>query len=102
MTMSSTDEHSGQAATFHVDRAAVIRARMPTPEECARGYAAGAPVLVVNDGITDKVFPCWVQVTVDDPHGTPQPDAVRDAAVYVLGIIGEQLDNLSADLDDLA
>jgi hypothetical protein len=100
--MNFTDEHPGETVSHHVDHAAVIRARMPTADECARGYAEGAPVLVVSNGITDKVFPCWVQVTVDGPHGTPEPDAVAQAAVYVLGIISERLDNLTADVDDLA
>lgn len=98
-----TDERPAKTASFHIDRAAVIRVRMPTAEECARGYPAGDPVLVVSDGsLTDKVFPCWIQVTVDSPHGTPEPDAVAQAAVYVLGIIGERLNNLTADIGDLA
>jgi hypothetical protein len=94
----------GGPGTVRVDYAATFTARMPTDDELARGYPAGAPVLVIDCGGPNgsQVLPHYIGVTVGDPHGAPEPDAVRDAAVYVLGIIGERLGNLGADLGGLA
>ena len=92
----------GGPGTMHIDHAAAVTARMPTPREIRRGFPADAPVLVIDRGHHGElVLPHYITVTFDGPHGTPEPDAARDAAVYVLGIIGERLGNLHADLDDL-
>jgi hypothetical protein len=46
---------------------------MPTPDECAAGYAPDVPLLVVTDGdINDQVFSAHVvELAFDDPHGQP-------------------------------
>jgi Bacterial regulatory proteins, gntR family len=87
---------------IHVDHASAVSARMPTADECAVGYPDGAPVLVVANGVRDKVFPHWVTLAFDDPHGQPEPDAVRESAAYVLGVIGEDLGLVAARVADLA
>ena len=96
------DQHAAESLAVHIDHAAVVAVRMPTAEECARGYQAGAPVIVVADGGRDEVFPSWVTLSFDDPHGQPEPDAVQDAARYVAAIIGEQLHNVGGMVTDLA
>ena len=88
--------------TVHIDHAAVVTARMPTSDECAHGFPDGVPVLVVDDGVMDKVFPHWVAVTFDDPHVRAEPDAVQDAAIYVLKMIGEQMELVGGRVTDLA
>lgn len=96
-------EQPAETRSVRIDHAAAVTARMPTPEECNAGFPLGVPVLVVADSHgRDKVFPHWVTVTFDDPHGQPEPDAVRDTAAYVLGVIGEHLGNARADLARLA
>jgi hypothetical protein len=96
------DQYPGEKLTVHIDRAAAVTARMPTQEECAAGYPPGAPVLVVEDGGTGgKVFPHLVALTFDDPHGQPAPDAVRDAALFVLRAIGQDLSLVHARIGDL-
>lgn len=92
----------GDRGTMHIGYAAVVTARMPTAEECARGFQEGEPVLVVADGIRDKVYPAWVTLTFDDPHGQPEPDALRDITAYVLKLIGEQLHLTGGRVADLA
>jgi hypothetical protein len=87
----------------HIDHAATVTARMPTPEECAAGFTPDAPVLVVEGGgLDDKVFSSLTALTFDDPHGQPGPDAVRAAVLYVLGIIGQDLNLMNARVDELA
>jgi hypothetical protein len=102
MTSNTPTGQPTEKLTVHIDHAASVMVRMPTPEECAAGYPPGAPVLVVSDGVRDKVFPCSVTVMFDDPHGQPEPDAVRDAARYVLGVICEELSLVRARAADLA
>lgn len=87
---------------MHIDRASSVATRMPTPAERAVGYPEGAPVLVVGDGVRDKVFPHWITLQFDDPHGQPEPDAVRESADYVLGVICEELGLVAARVADLA
>lgn len=84
-----------------VDRAAKVTTRMATPAECARGYPEG-PVLVVTDRLGTRVHPHWVTLAFSEPHGQPEPDAVQQAAAYVLGVIGEDLDLLGTRIADLA
>ena len=95
------DEYPGERLTVHIDHAATVTARMPTTDECARGYPKDVPVLVVVDGIADKVFPYFVALTFDNPHGQPEPDAARDAALYVLDIIGQDLNLVNGRVDEL-
>ena len=88
---------------IHIDRAVTVATRMPTPDECALGYPEGDPVLVVTERVgPGKVFPRWVTLTFDDPHGQPEPDAVQAAAVEVLGVISEELGLVNARIADLA
>jgi DNA-binding transcriptional regulator YhcF (GntR family) len=86
----------------HIDRASAVTVRMPTADERAVGYPDGAPVLVVANVGRDNVFPHWITLAFDDPHGQPEPDAVRESAVYVLGVIGEELGLVAARVADLA
>jgi hypothetical protein len=95
------DDYPAEARSFRVDRAAVITVRMPTADERDSGYPEGEPVMVVSDGAKSTVFPCWMSLTVDDPHVAPKPDAARDAVAYVLGVIGEQLHLAGARVADL-
>jgi len=88
--------------TIHINRAAVITTRMPTADECASGFPDGAPVLVVADGGPEKVFPYWVMLTCDDPHGQPEPGVFQDAAAYVLDVIAEELELVTGRYNDLA
>lgn len=89
---------------FYLDRDAVIIARMPTPEERKHGYAPGIPVLAVVSGSgRELVFSGdSTLVVVGAPRGTLTPDEGRDAALYALGVIGEELGNLSGLVDALA
>ena len=91
-----------EQARIHVDHASVVTTRMPTPDECAVGYPEGVPVLVVSNGVRDNVFPHWVTLAFDDPHGQPEPDAVGESAAYVLGVIDEELGLVAGRIADLA
>lgn len=95
------DEYPGEKLTVHIDHAAAVTARMPTADECARGYPQDVPVLVVADGAKDKVFPYFVALTFDDPHRQPEPNAVGEAALYVLDTIGQDLNLVNARVDEL-
>jgi hypothetical protein len=97
------DEYPGEKLTVHISRAATVTARMPTPEECAAGSPPDAPVLVVDSGAPtgSKVFPHLVALAFGDPHAQAAPDQVRDAALYVLGIIGQDLSLTNARIDEL-
>jgi hypothetical protein len=102
MTRDGSAGVPGEPGTVHIDRGATVTARMPTAEECARGYPEGTPVMVLKDGSYDKIYPHWVTLQFDDPHGQPDPAAVHDTAAYVLRLIGEQLDLTRGRVTDLA
>lgn len=105
MTTTAPARHPGKAGTIRIDHAATVTARMPTAEEAARGYPPDMPVLVVSDpchpGRRDKVISGLAALVFGDPHATPEPDAVRDAALYVLGVIGEELNLVHGRVSDL-
>lgn len=101
-TENKTAQIPGELRTVHIGHAASVTVRMPTADECARGCPEGAPVLVVSDGVRKNVFPHWVTLEFDDPHGQPEPDAARDAAAYVLDIAAERLGLAVARVEDLA
>jgi hypothetical protein len=98
----------GGLGTVHVDYAAAITARMPTSQECERGYPAGTPVLVVTRpaaGLRGEVvssFPSYITVTVDGPHVQPNPSDDQKATSYVLGVIAEELGLVADRVEDLA
>jgi hypothetical protein len=87
---------------MHIGHGATVTARMPTTEEVARGFPEGAPVMVVSNGANTKIVPHWVTLEFDDPHGQAAPDAVNDAARYVLRIISEQMQLTNGRIVDLA
>jgi len=96
------DERTRERITIRVDHAVAVTVRMPTPQERDRGYP-DAPVLVVTGwGSAEKVFPPWVELIFDDPHGQPEPGEVAAAAAYVLGTISEELANVRATVKSLA
>ena len=49
-----------------------------------------------------RCFPHWVTLSYDDPHAQPEPDAERDAALFVLDVISEELGLIGARIADLA
>jgi hypothetical protein len=94
----------GGPGTTHIDYAAAITARMPSSQECERGYPAGKPVLVVTDqdrGVV-VVFASYITVTVDGPHVQPNPSDDQAATSYVLGVIAEELGLVAARVEDVA
>src|SRR5580692_10994608 len=82
---------------FYLSHDAVVTARMPTPDEWRRGYAPGVPVLaVVSESGKELVFSGdSTSVVVGAPRGALTPDGAKNAALYALDVIGEELGNLS-------
>lgn len=101
------------ANLHYLTHSAIITARMPTLDECADGYPADAPVLVVTRPGAQlaagtarphaTVFPAAaVAIAVGDPEGTPGGTEVTDAAAEIFGMIAEDLESTRQKMAMLA
>jgi hypothetical protein len=77
-----------------------LTARMPTEDECARGYPAGVPVIVVRKGARAGEMAYRSDLTEFTIDTTPAPDpegtreAIRSVLHHVMEDMGNNLDTL--------
>lgn len=87
---------------IHPDGGTVITTRMPSEDECTRGYRPGVPVLVVTypSGV-DRVYGGdTFSLVIGDREASPEEE--RDAARSVLAEISTGLEDVASKLDRFA